>query len=70
MIPFNQCMAVALLMSKTALQFKSPHVAVVPLIPVISTQISLCYKKGRRLSAAANNFLQRAMNHGGPTNDL
>ena len=51
-------MGVALLMQPLALYVASPKIAIVNLTPCVSSQISLCYLKGGRLSNAAKHFLQ------------
>lgn len=48
---------VALLMKKLAVHFANPAIAIIDIVPSISTQISLCYNKNVELSVLAKQFL-------------
>jgi len=50
-------MGVALLMKRIALYDSNPNIAIVDISPPVSTQISLCYLKGVKLSSAAEYFI-------------
>lgn len=52
-------MGVALLMKQLALYVGNPGIAVVDVSPGVSTQISLCYRKGIELSDAAKHLVSR-----------
>ncbi len=51
-------MGVALLMKQLALYVSNPKIAIVDVAPTVSSQISLCYLKGVRLSEAGKHFVQ------------
>ncbi len=53
-------MGVAVLMKQLALYLASPKIAIVDIIPTVSTQICLCYLKDAELSSAARCFLELA----------
>ena len=50
-------MGICFLMKKVALTFDNPNIAVVDLEPAYNCNIDLCYLKGKKLSAAAQNFM-------------
>jgi LysR family transcriptional regulator, transcription activator of glutamate synthase operon len=56
-------MGVALMMKRLALYISSPKIAIVDITPNVSTQVSLCYLKGVKLSDAANHFMSCAESH-------
>lgn len=50
-------MGICFLMKKVALTFDNPNIAIVDLEPVVKCNIDLCYKKGKKLTIAAQNFM-------------
>lgn len=50
-------MGVALLMKKPAIFLSNPNIAIIDIIPQISTTISLTYSKNQKMSIAATHFL-------------
>ena len=54
----SQGMGVSLLMKRQADFYKSPGITVVELAPQISSRVSLLYRRGRPLSAAARTFVE------------
>jgi LysR family transcriptional activator of glutamate synthase operon len=60
-------MGVAVMMKQLALYFASPKIAIVDIIPTVSTQICLCYLKETELSFAAKHFVQCAASQGNQT---
>jgi len=57
-------MGVALLMKRLALYAYNPSIAIVDISPSVSTEISLCYLKGVKLSDAAKHFVLCAGSQG------
>ena len=51
-------MGVSLTMKPLALYLANPKIAIVDFTPLVTTQIFLCYTKGKRLSHAAKHFIQ------------
>ncbi len=52
---------VSLLMEKPILSLKTPRTAIVDITPVVTTRISIYYKKNIPLSAAAKQFMLKAL---------
>ncbi len=50
-------MGVALLMKQLALYVSNPKICIVDIFPSVTSQISLCYLKGVKLSEAAKHFV-------------
>jgi LysR family transcriptional regulator, transcription activator of glutamate synthase operon len=53
-------MGVTLVLKRLVLYHSNPKIAIVDITPSVSTQISLCYLKGVKLSDAAKHFVQCA----------
>jgi LysR family transcriptional regulator, transcription activator of glutamate synthase operon len=53
-------MGVSLMMKKIVMNISNPKIAFVDVTPNVTTQISLCYMKGEKLSPAARYFLSCA----------
>jgi len=56
----SEGMGVALLMKPLALYLANPNIVLVDISPCVTTQISLCYLKGGKLSDAAKDFVECA----------